>query len=184
MRSFAAAFLMVAVAMPVTAEPAKAPAAARPAAAAAPTPDSGAAVLGKAAMTLLFTRVIGVTGVEKAPSAAIKKLSYDVASASTASLSELNAAAASSGYAAAIPAVLDVAHAEKAELLLSSFDTQFEHEYLDMQIAAHRTVVTTLKDGTSKVAAPAVAAVVARLQGQLAARLASLEEAKRQLPAM
>ncbi|MEQ1712889.1 MAG: hypothetical protein ABL908_16015, partial [Hyphomicrobium sp.] len=90
-------------------------------------PDVAAAAVTKAAMLLMFTRVIGVTGVEKAPTAAVKQLSLEIATTSAAMLVELKAATAVSGLAKAIPATLDRSSADQAELLQSSFETQFVH---------------------------------------------------------
>lgn len=146
-------------------------------------PDVAAAAVAKAAMLLMFTRVIGVTGVEKAPTAAVKQLSLEIATTSAAMLVELKAATAVSGLAKAIPATLDRTSADQAELLQSSFETQFVHEYLGMQIAAHREVIGVLAAG-GNAAAPAIGALALKFKGRLTTNLASLEHAKRSLPAM
>ncbi len=146
-------------------------------------PDVAGAAVAKAATLLMFTRVIGVTGVEKAPTAAVKQLSLEIATASAAVLVELKAATAVSGLAKAIPETLDRTYADQAELLQSSFETQFEHEYLGMQIAAHREVIAVLAAG-GNAAVPAIGALAMKFKGQLTTNLASLEQAKRSLPAM
>lgn len=144
----------------------------------------GASMVSEIAAGLMFMRTIGVTGVEKASTAALKKLSLEVATASAASFTELRAAAAAAGLSGSVPGVLDAPRSEQAELLLSSFDAQFEHEYIDMQIAAHRSVVALLKDGKARLGASALAAVLSRIEAKAAADLGRFEEAKRQLPAM
>lgn len=146
--------------------------------------EDGAAAVRKLAMVLNFARLIGVTGVEKSPTAAGKQLAIDVATSSAAMLAELKATASVSGYASAIPNTIDAKYAAEAELLQSSFETQFEHEYLGMQIAAHREAIGALEAGRKALAATSLAALEPALSKRLAANLSGLEAAKRALPAM
>lgn len=154
------------------------------------TPPTAAAsssaddALRQTAMALLFARVIGVTGIEKAPTGAVKQLSLDVAERSTHLLSELATAVKSSGAPVQLPTSLDASLRDKAELLQSSFESQFEHEYLDMQIAAHRQAVAALGAGGVSTQPAAVSAVTKRIAAEMSKNLAALETIKRQLPAM
>lgn len=161
------------------------------AAAADPAPKAAAAisqtnsgVVAETAMALMFARAIGVTAVEKAPTAAIKKISIELATAYTAAAAEWKAAAVAAGLAAQMPSVLDLDHADKAELLLSSFETQFEHEYLDFQIAAHTKTIALLSRPETKALHVAMQPIAARVLAQMTANLDSLRDAKRRLPAM
>ncbi len=143
-----------------------------------------AAAIRKVAMVLMFTRIIGVTGIEKSPTATGKQLALDVASTSAALLAELKAAAAVSGFASAIPDALEAVYAGQAELLQSSFETQFEHEHLSMQIAAHREVAAALEAARGGLAMPALDGVTRKVSSQMRASLSGLEAAKRALPSM
>ncbi len=80
-------------------------------------------VVAATAMSLMFARHIAITAVEKAPTAALKTISYELAAAYTASFAEWKQAASAAGLATQLPTVMDLEHADKAELLLSSFDT-------------------------------------------------------------
>jgi predicted outer membrane protein len=153
------------------------------AAPAAVAADAGG-LLGDVVGTLMFVRVVGVTAIEKAPTEAIKRLSAEVVGASAASLKALEAAVVEAGLGVGLPQSLSAEHAASAELLQSSFETQFEHEYLDMQIAAHRTAAARLKTADGMTLPPAIAPLVARIGQDLGKHLAALEDAKRQLPAM
>lgn len=143
-------------------------------------------VVAATAMSLMFVRHIAITAVEKAPTAALKKLSFELATAYTATLAEWKQAASASaaGLAAQLPSVLDLEHADKAELLLSSFGTQFEHEYLDFQIAAHAAGIERLSRIDGKGPHAAMRPAAARVLAQMTASLDGLRDAKRRLPAM
>ncbi len=183
---FAAAALLILGTVGATAGTSGAAGVAPAAATAAPLRPAAAetGVVAATAMSLMFARHIAITAVEKAPTANLKKLSFELATAYTATLAEWKQAASAAGLATQLPSVLDLEHADKAELLLSSFGTQFEHEYLDFQIAAHAAGIERLSRIDGKGPHAAMRPAAARVLAQMTASLDGLRDAKRRLPAM
>ncbi len=146
----------------------------------APAAADQAQALGVVSMTLLFTRQIAPVGVAKAPTAAIKQLSLDIATSYPPLETELTRGASAALPGVALPARLDAAHRERAELLESSFETQFEHEYVAFQIDSHTAAVAALR---VLAATPALGETAKRIEAALGRNLEALQAAKRKLPA-